>query len=150
TDLLVRAVQAAQAGDRDALEPLLADLSRRHRWAVSGAVDDAGRRHDLGLAVDALFEELRQLLRSVRVLGEGTPRAADAVMAFGEVFSSKIFAAVLEDHGIPSRLVDARRVMVTDASFGRAKPDLAAIAERGGPELSAPAEAGSVPVIGGF
>ena len=85
TDLLVRAVAAAKDGDREAQESILADLGRRHRWAVSGCVEDASRRHDLGLEVDALFEELRQLLRSVRILGEGTPRSSDALLAFGEI-----------------------------------------------------------------
>ena len=63
TDLLVRAAGAACAGEREALDPVLADLERRHRWAVEGSVGGARARHDLALAVDAQFEELRQLLR---------------------------------------------------------------------------------------
>jgi aspartate kinase len=31
TDLLVRAVAAARLGDREALDPILSDLERRHR-----------------------------------------------------------------------------------------------------------------------
>ena len=38
TDLLVRAVACARAGDREGIEPLWSDLSRRHLWAISGAV----------------------------------------------------------------------------------------------------------------
>ena len=101
TDLLVRAVAAAQSGEHERLEPILADLYRRHRWAVSGGLEDAARRHDLGLEVDALLEDLRQLLRSVRVLGEGTPRSSDALLAFGEILSSRIVAAVFADCGRP-------------------------------------------------
>ena len=150
TDLLERAVGHARAGEREALEPILADIGRRHRWAVSGAVVDPGRRHDLGLAVDALFEELHQLLRSVRILGEGTPRSGDALLAFGEILSSRIVAAAFADRGIPTCLVDAREVMITDATFGRAEPDLLEVARRGRTLLAEPSAAGLVPIVGGF
>jgi aspartate kinase len=150
TDLLVRAIAAAKEGERDALEPILADLGRRHRWAVSGCVEGAGRRHDLGLEVDALFEDLRQLLRSVRILGEGTPRSSDALLAFGEILASRIVAAAFLDRGLAARLVDAREVMITDASFGRAEPITDEVAERGRRLLAAPVEAGEIPILGGF
>jgi aspartate kinase len=150
TDLLVRAIACAKEGEREALEPILADLGRRHRWAVSGCVEDAGRRHDLGLEVDALFEDLRQLLRSVRILGEGTPRSSDALLAFGEILSSRIVAAALADRGMSARLVDAREVMITDAAFGRAEPALDEIAARGRRLLAPAVEAGEVPILGGF
>ena len=150
TDLLVRAASVAREGRRDELDPILADLARRHRWALTGSVDDPGRRHDLGLAVDALFEDLRQLLRSVRVLGEGTPRASDALLAFGEVLSSRIVAAAFADRGLPARLVEAREVMLTDDRHGSAEPDAAAVAERGARLLMPAVESGEVPIMGGF
>jgi aspartate kinase len=150
TDLLVRAIACAKDGERDGIEPLLADLVRRHRWAVSGCVEDASRRHDLGLEVDALFEDLRQLLRSVRILGEGTPRSSDALLAFGEILSSRIVAAAFADLGLRSRLVDAREVMITDASFGRAEPLPEDVAAEGGRLLTPAVIAGEVPIVGGF
>ena len=58
------------------------------------------RRHDVGLEVDALFEDLRQLLRSMRVLGEGRRASSDALLAFGEILSSRIVAAVFSDCGL--------------------------------------------------
>ncbi len=150
TDLLARAIAAAKEGERDALEPILADLVRRHRWAVSGCVEDAGRRHDLGLEVDALFEDLRQLLRSVRILGEGTPRSSDALLAFGEILSSRIVAAAFSDRGLAARLVDAKDVMITDASFGRAEPILDEVASRGRRLIAPAVAAGEIPILGGF
>jgi aspartate kinase len=150
TDLLAAAIACAKEGEREGLEPLLADLGRRHRWAVSGCVEDASRRHDLGLEVDALFEDLRQLLRSVRVLGEGTPRSSDALLAFGEILSSRIVAAAFSDRGLPARLVDARELVITDASFGHAEPSPDEIGDRGRRLLTPAIEAGEVPIVGGF
>ena len=150
TDLLVQAVARASAGDREGQEPILADLVRRHRWAAGGAVKTSRRRHDLDLAIDAHVEELRQVLRSVRVLGEGTPRAADAILATGEVLSAEIVATAFVDAGLPARRVDARGVVVTDGTFGAAVPQLAETAARAREILVPQLEAGELPVLGGF
>lgn len=150
TDLLVDAVAAAGRGERERLEPVLADVGRRHRWAIAGAISEPARRHDLSLEVDRLLEELQQLLRSVRILGEGTPRASDALLAFGEILSSKIVAAALADRGLPALWVDPREVMVTDGRHGRAEPLLDPLRERAAERLARPASQGSVPVVGGF
>lgn len=150
TDLLIRAVDLAKRGDREGLDPLLGDLGRRHRWAVSGAIRDAAKRHDLSLEIDAQLEELRALLRSVRILGEGTLRSADALLAFGEILSSRIVAAALEAEGVRSRWIDAREVLATDDRHGDAEPDLDLTAERVRSRLAPLLEAGEVPVVGGF
>ncbi len=150
TDLLVRAAGAACAGDREMLDPLLGDLERRHRWALEGSVSGARARHDLALAVDAQFEELRQLLRALRVLGEATPRALDAVLAYGEDLSARIVTAAFQDGGLPARLLDARRVMRTDGRHGAAEPDLLAGEAAAREHLLPVLSAGEVPVMGGF
>jgi hypothetical protein len=74
-------------------------------------VTSSRRRHDVDLAIDARTEELRGLLRSVRVLGEGTPRAADGILAMGEILSSEIVAAAFVERELAARLVDARDVL---------------------------------------
>ena len=150
TDLLVRAVACARAGDREGIEPLLSDLARRHRWAISGAVENAGARHDLTLQVDGMLEDLRQLLRSVRLLGEGTPRASDTLLAFGELLSSRIVAAAFRESGIPSRWVDPREVVVTDDRHGAASADVEATAAKARSLVRPALDAGEVPVLGGF
>jgi aspartate kinase len=150
TDLLVSAVAAAREGDRETIEPLLADIERRHRWALAGSIEDPRRRHDLSLEVDALFDDLRQLLRSVRILGEGTPRSSDTLLAFGEILSARLLTAALEDRGLPARWVDPREVMITDGSHGAAEPDLDEVARRAGSRIAPLLAAGEVPVTGGF
>jgi len=150
TDLLERAVDVARRGETDKLEPLLAELERRHRWALAGAIEDAGRLHDLRLEVDDLFDSLRGKLRSIRILGEGTPRARDAVLAFGELLSTRIAVAAFRDCGLPAVWVDAREVMRTDKAFGVAEPDATVIRERCTALLLPMLEAGELPVLAGF
>ena len=150
TDLLVRAVRAARASDVEGLDPLLADLERRHRWALAGSVEVPGERHDLSLELDGLFEDLRRKLRSIRILGEATPRAADGVLASGELLSARIVAAAFRGRGLPARFVDPREVVVTDARFGEARPDLAATAGRCRDHVTPSVREGELPVLGGY
>jgi len=150
TDLLERAVQVARGGEPDKLEPLLAELERCHRWALAGAIEDAGRLHDLRLEVDGLFDSLRGKLRSIRILGEGTPRARDAVLAFGEVLSTRIAVAAFRDCGLPAVWVDPREVMRTDETFGAAEPDADAVREGCAARLLPLLGAGELPVMAGF
>lgn len=150
TDLLVAAIAAAGAGRLDALEPILADLERRHRWALAGLFENARGRHDLTLALDERFEELRQLLRAIRVLGEATPRAADTLLAFGELLSSRLVEAQLQARGVAALWVDPTQIVRTDARFGSAEPDLEATAELCRAVLVPALDSGLVPVLGGF
>ncbi len=150
TDLLQRAILAAGRGALEELEPLLADLERRYRWALSGSVESPDVRHALSLELDGRFEDLRQRLRSIRILREGTRRAADGLLAEGERLAARIIAASFADHGLPAESVDAAEVMRTDACFGEADPDLDAVRERCASRLRPLVDAGRVPVLGGF
>ncbi len=148
TDLLERAAAAAAAGERDAVLETLHDLERRHRWAL-GAVGSS-RRHDLSVELDRQFEELRQLLRAVRTLGELTAAVRDAVLAYGELLSTRIAAACLADAGLPVEWLDPRAVMVTDGVHGAAAPDLEATARRARQWVLPGLERGRIPLLGGF
>jgi aspartate kinase len=150
TDLLQQAVEAARGDDLDVLDPILADLERRHRWALSGSVESPRPRHDLSLELDRQFEDLRQRLRSVRILGEGTPRAVDGLLATGELIAARIVAAAFEDRGLPAEAIDARRVMITNDRYGCAEPDIAAVRARCDSTLTACVADGRIPVVGGF
>ncbi|HXV77914.1 MAG TPA: aspartate kinase [Candidatus Polarisedimenticolaceae bacterium] len=150
TDTLERLVGAALGGDPDAVEPLLADLERRHRWAMSGLEQTAKERHHLSVEIDGLFDQLRQKLRSIRILGERSPRTADAILATGETLSSTIVTRALVEAGQPATWVDPRRVVVTDDRFGQAEPNAAGVAERARRLLEPLIRGGRIPVLGGF
>ena len=150
TDLLLAAVAAARRGDVEGLEPVLADLERRHRWALGGSVTDSARRHDLALEITSAFDDLRQRLRSVRILGEGTARAVDAILAVGELLSSRIVAAAFLEAGLDAEWIDARQLVPTDERFGCAEPDAVALAERCEALVRPRVARGKIPVVGGF
>jgi aspartate kinase len=150
TDLLQEAIDAARSGERELLERLLSDIERRHRWALTGAVEDQKRLHHLSLEVDGMFESLRQRIRSIRILREGTPRATDAVLAFGEMLSARIITGVFQDSGLPARLVDSRELIITDERFGEAEPDLPAVRRNAESKLKPLIAEREIPVLGGY
>src|SRR5262249_56522577 len=122
TDKLVAIAQLAEegAGDRAATE--LRAVVDRH-VAVATAITSASRE---GLLADVRreFDELIGLVHALAVLREVSPRSRDAVLAVGEVVSSRIVAAALNDRRIASDWVDARQVLVTDAEHTAALPDM--------------------------
>jgi aspartate kinase len=89
-------------------------------------------------------------VHALAVLREVSPRSRDAVMAVGEVVSSRIVAAAFADRAIDSAWVDARTVLVTDAEHTAAAPDMEATCARAAERLAPIVRAGTVAVLGGF
>ncbi len=127
-------VVSAFAGVTNGLVEIIESLKRgdeRSALAALAGVDGkcASIINDLsldGAAKERCEEEmirLGALIPAILTLGEVTPRAADAILATGEIVSSFVVASVL---GAPH--LDARTIMITDDSFGQAQPDEAAIA----------------------
>jgi aspartate kinase len=149
TDRLIETGRLAGEGRGDEAATLLGDLLQRHLHVASGLVEGEGLAE---LSV-TLGEDFRSLTSRVRALAESNevpPRAYDALVAMGELASSRIVAAAFTAKGIPATWVDARQVLVTDAEHTAAVPDMDATCRRTS-ELVAPKRtAGEVVVLGGF
>ncbi len=107
----------------------MALAQRRSCKRCSGATSRLPRRSPARAArgwvadVRQEFDELVGLVHALAVIREVSPRSHDAVLAVGELVSSRIVAAALADHRVPSVWVDARTVLVTDAEHMGAVPD---------------------------
>jgi aspartate kinase len=149
TDALLEVARLAEAGDAAAAREAVRALHRRHE-AMAALVRATERRADVLAAIDALFEELEGIVRALAVVEEVSPRSSDAIVAFGELASSRIVAAVLEDAGLPARWLDPRTMLVTDGQHGAAVPDRKATDERLRSLVRPLLADGLVPVVGGF
>ena len=148
TDQLVQAARLAEDGEAAKAADLLRGVRDRH-VAVATAVTAASREATLA-AVKAEFDELIGLVHALAVLREVSPRSFDAVLAAGEVVSSRIVAAAFADHRIASAWVDARTVLVTDAEYNAAAPDMHETRERTRERVGVHTAQGRVVVLGGF
>ncbi len=74
----------------------------------------------------------------------------DLIVSFGEILSSALVAATLNQRGVEARQVDARRCIITDEEHTCAAPLLRESFARTENELRPLVDGGVVPVLGGF
>lgn len=148
TDTLVAISRLAEEGRADTAAAELEMLLMRH-MAVATAVTNESR-DSVVAAIQREFDELIGLVHALAVLREVSPRSLDAVLAAGEVVSSRIVAGACADHQLPCEWIDSRTVLVTDAEHNGAAPDMDATAPRARDRVAPPLAAGRVPVLGGF
>jgi len=82
--------------------------------------------------------------------GENAARRRDAVLAAGEDLSVLVLAAAVRAAGRDAAVVDAREVVRTDACFGAAVPDGAALPPLAARHLVPVLDRGEVAVVQGF
>jgi aspartokinase/homoserine dehydrogenase 1 len=121
TDALVEAATAAARGTGGG-DAMCDRLEERHRLAAS-AVARRAEAGDLVAELRRIVGELRGLLHGASLVREASPRTADAILAHGERLSAPLVAAALRAAGIEAEPCDARGLIVTDATFGRARVD---------------------------
>src|SRR5580692_12813344 len=149
TDLLVSAGNAAGRGDKAGALAIGARLRHRH-IDTAIALLEAECFVRLQQVLHHEFDALDDLLRGIAAVGELTPRTNDLVVSFGERLSSKMMAETLEQRGLQGAHVDARSCIVTDASYGKAVPQEAAIESKLAAIVLPLIDAGKTPVLGGF
>lgn len=149
TDQLLAAAAAAGRGDKSGAMAISARLRNRHIDTATELLDEQ-RFAGLQAAIHQEFDALDDLLRGIAAVGELTARTSDLVVSFGERLSSRMVAAAFDQRGLNGTHVDARTCIITDAHYGKAAPQEAAI-EAKLTELVLPLiQEGRTPVMGGF
>ena len=149
TDGLLGVAADAAAARLDAALGGLAKVRVRHEEAIAGLLTGA-RAAETAAFTSTHLDQLESVVRGLALLREVTPRTMDAITATGELLSSRLVAAAVDEAGTPSTWVDARQVVVTSDEHGRAVP----LAEPTNAALRAVVlaaiDTGRVPVLGGF
>lgn len=151
TDRLLESANRAVAGDESAAHQAATDLREKHLSALTKlAPAGTEERETVERLVERLLDEFEALCHAIRVLGEATPRALDAIASLGERMSAPLVAAALRSAGVPASAVDARDVLVTDEVYQSASPDMPATKQRAEQVIRPLFAAGIIPVITGF
>ena len=150
TDALLDAANAAARGDRQACQRINADIMRKHEEVISQLLESEWARDEASTAVRELLQEQMELCDAARILGEASPRIADAIVSFGERLSSRVIAAVLRESGVNARQVDSHRYIITDNNFQSAEPLWDETEARIRRDLPPAIESGETPIITGF
>jgi len=150
TDVLLNAARAAAAGDGDAYARARRLLADKHHAAIQATISNVEDRQRVSAEIDQLLDGFEMLCASVRVLGEVTPRALDAIAGLGERMAVRILAGALRSVGVMAEPLDATEFIVTNDRFQAAAPLMDLTRERTLARLTPLLEAGIVPVVTGF
>jgi len=143
---LARTALTGRAGQQAALDQV-EELHRRHADALGAFAGATGGLDDI---MAGYFAELRDIVIGVSLLGELSPRSLDAVVSYGEKLSTLLVVAALRALGVDAEPISAEEIIVTDATFGSAAPDLAATTARALERVVPLIDRGVVPVITGY
>ncbi|PKO04406.1 MAG: aspartate kinase [Chloroflexi bacterium HGW-Chloroflexi-3] len=148
TDALFESAQQAAQGNQVPFAQTLAMLTKRHHQALQhfAPTDKAQVLEEL----DVLIQNFQNLVQAIGVLGEGTPRALDAVVGLGECLAVRVIAAILSSQGIPAQAVDATQLIVSDNQFQASVPLMRPTQETANQVLVPLFKQGLVPVVTGF
>jgi aspartate kinase len=149
TDGLIRTARCAEEGDLPRAAAIIKELVDRH-VAIASTLTTGARTEQLVESLRARFRELGDLVTTLSARREVTPVAHDAVVATGELASSRIVAAAFAERGLPAVWIDARTVLVTDAEHTMALPDMEGTCARVAERLAPLTACGEIPVLGGF
>lgn len=124
TNQLIELGKIAEHGDWKSCESIIEKIRQRHLQILK----DLGQLKNP--ALDELFEELSSLSRGVYLLKDCSAKALDALMSLGERMSSVLFVHAMNKIISNKEIcwLDARQVIITDESFGKAKPLIEKIA----------------------
>ena len=148
-------VLSASAGVTNLLVALAEGLEANERQAKLEALhkiqfDILSRLRDPSV----ISEEIERLLENIITLAEAASLATstaltDELVSHGELMSTLLFVEVLRERNVDSLWFDVRKVLRTSDRFGRAEPDITAIAELTTQQL-APRLAEGIVITQGF
>ncbi len=103
---------------------------------------------------NVIREEVERLLENITTLAEAASLATstaltDELVSHGELMSTLLFVEILRERNVQAQWFDVRKVMRTSDRFGRAEPDVDALAELTNQQL-APRLAEGMVITQGF
>ncbi len=121
TDALIAVGKAAETGD-EGFRAQIKEIENKHFAAARALVAE--------YASDGVFDfienrvnELKSICEGVYLLRELSPRTLDRIVSFGEILSTKMFAAKLNSLNIENSWKDSRQLIRTDSNFTNAAVD---------------------------
>ena len=150
TDLLVNGAINAARGDMAPFYRAENELHERHHILADALVTDLARQNQVKQEIDFLIADFANLCQAIRVLGEASPRALDAVSGLGERLSVRILAAAVESIQLPSQFIESTQLIITDDHFQNALPDMEVTTQCSRRLLEPILDRQHIPIVTGF
>ena len=117
--LLLASQEALKQND---FSEILKEAEEKHYQIISELLPRTAQ-NPLLMMVKVSFNEIEDVLFSVKNLGELSDRIKDRLLSYGEQMSSKIVSAFLQSENFPAVFQDSRELIATDSHFGNANVD---------------------------
>ena len=138
TDLLYRISDQARLRDKEGAGELLGRLRTRHAELAEELIPDNPEiLADALSRVNAICDRLEHFVDAVCALGELSDRSKAIIIGNGEYLSSNIICCAMNARGIRTRLMDSRKMIITDNNFLKGEPQTDEIIKRVREEVSA-------------
>jgi aspartate kinase len=148
TNALLASVDAAVNGNSQVAARALDEWFDRHVAVAYELLSSHARQAFESTVLEARTEAGR-LLKIIGGYPVTRPPLQDEIVAFGELLSSQLLAAVLRENNLPARYVDARECIKTNEDYGSATP-LPETNVTAAEKLRPAIESGEIPLLGGF
>jgi len=151
TDALIEAARLAQLSNRRGYRRIAATIRIRHLALVEKLPLGTSERNALQADIDQM---LFDMLEVCQTMADATsedliPTKTDTIIGVGERLSARIVAALLRQNNLRGVAVDAIELIITDTTYGHAKPDMQLTQARINEHLE-PMLGRIIPVVTGF
>ena len=150
TNLLAGLVSVVTLQQPSRVKTSIGRLRQVHYQAARALKLEPTAQAELLRLVDSRLAELENVLASMALRGELTPKDSDLVASFGERLSIHLVVAALRQTGVNAKAVEASSLIVSDDTFGQAGPLLPASRQKVKSGLQALINNNITPVITGF
>jgi bifunctional aspartokinase / homoserine dehydrogenase 1 len=150
TDLLLNSAEDAANGEGDYYQGASKKILDLHNSVIEVFIHDALKKAHIKNEICQIIEVFTNLCQAIKVLGETTPRALDAVASIGERLNVRLLSALLNSQSIASTYVEATQLIVTDNHFQYAHPDVSATTDQTRSKLNPILDDHVVPIVTGF
>jgi aspartate kinase len=151
TDNLIEAAEKASMRDRCSIEASVKSLAKRHIQACQDVIKNGEILDETLKSLNEQISDFEKILVGITYLGELTPRSRDYVLSFGEKLSAIVMSGALKDLRLRIQsFLGGQCGIVTDDSFGEAKPLMNMTRQQVKEKLEPIVDAGIVAVVTGF
>ncbi|MEA5044302.1 MAG: bifunctional aspartate kinase/homoserine dehydrogenase I [Petrimonas sp.] len=102
-------------------QPVLEEIIFRHEEMIGKMVVSAAAKTELKQKIGPMFEDLRNILRGVYLIGDLSQKTSDKIVSYGERFSSLIMSKIIDG----AKVYDSTRFIKTTKLFNHHIPDIA-------------------------
>lgn len=118
TNLLVKSGELASKGNEE-YKSILSEIEQKH-YSATDQLFPYEKQSDIKVNIKHVLNELDDICNGIFLLREIFPKTKDFLMSFGERLSALIISESFIANLIPTILIDARDLIITDENFGKA------------------------------